>query len=117
MSSKQKKNINIKYGTIKNLQKYITEKIKSRGFEDESLHERLVLLMEEVGELAKACRKISRMNSDQNRKNIFEVGEEVVDVINMVFAVGIKLELDVGKEFIKKEKEVDKRIYQRSKNL
>ena len=39
-------NIQLKQGTIKNLQEYVAEKIKERGFEDESLHERLVLLME-----------------------------------------------------------------------
>ena len=120
MSSKKienriKKNTEINSGIIRELQEHIAEKIKDRGFEDETLHERLILLMEEMGELAKACRKISRMNSNQNKKNNFQVGEEVADIINLIFAVGIKLDLDIEKEFIKKNKKVDKRIYRRSK--
>ncbi len=101
-------------GVIMTLQDYISQKIKERGFEDETLHERLLLLMEEVGELANACRKISGMNVDINRTIDNEVGEEVADVIAMVFAVGIKLGLDIEKEFIAKDKKTDKRVYKRS---
>ena len=53
------------------------------------------------------------MNLDKDRVIENKTGEEVADVINMVFAVGIKLGLDIEKEFLAKEKEVDKRIYTR----
>ena len=108
-----KNGVKLKKGTVKHLQDYVTKKIKARGFEDETLHERLILLTEELGELAKACRKISGMNLDKDRVIENKTGEEVADVINMVFAVGIKLGLDIEKEFLAKEKEVDKRIYTR----
>lgn len=106
----------LKPNTIKHLQKYVAAKIDKRGFKDESLHERLVLLMEEVGELAKACRKISGMNvnTDQNIK--YKVGEEITDVINMTFAVGIALNIDIEKEFSNKEQTNDQRSYKRLKN-
>ncbi|MEA1925765.1 MAG: hypothetical protein U9M90_00765 [Patescibacteria group bacterium] len=100
--------IQLKSGTIKHLQKYIDRKIKQRGFEDESLHERLLLLTEEIGELVKACRKISGMNIK------YQVGEEITDVINMIFCVGIKLNIDIEKEFYDKEARIDKRFYKRS---
>ena len=64
-------------GIVKHLQEYVAQKIKDRGFEDESLHERLLLLTEELGELVSACRKISGMNVDQNREISNKVGEEV----------------------------------------
>jgi NTP pyrophosphatase (non-canonical NTP hydrolase) len=109
----------LKKGTIKQLQKYIAQKIRERGFEDETLHERLLLLAEEVGELIHASRKLSGMNIDLLREKISkskeEVGEELVDVINMVFAVGTKLGIDIEKEFYKKEKIVNKRQYKRAK--
>ena len=101
-------------GTIKHLQEYIAHKVRERGFEDESLHERLLLLTEELGELVHACRKISGMNVDQNREITDNVGEEVADVLNLIFAVGIKLGLDIEKEFIEKEKIVDQRVYKRA---
>ena len=40
----------LKRGSIKDLQEYIQFKIKERGFEDETLHERTLLLVEEVGD-------------------------------------------------------------------
>lgn len=105
--------IQLKKGTIKNLQEYVAHKIEKRGFEDETVHERLLLLMEEVGELTRACRKITGMNCDVNRKITVNVGEEIADVINMIFAVGIELGLDIEKEFLKKEKIIDTRVYER----
>ena len=85
----------LKKGSIRQLQEYIKEKIKEWGFDDESLHERLLLLSEEVGELIHACRKISGMNVDQD-------------------AVGIKLDIDIEEELKKKFEVVDKRNYKRS---
>ena len=104
----------LKKETISHLQEYVGEKIKTRGFEDETLQERLLLLTEELGELVNACRKISGMNVDKDREIKNETGEEIVDVINLVFAVGIKLGLDIEKEFIAKEAIIDKRIYKRT---
>lgn len=103
-----------KKGTISHFQEYIAQKIKDRGFEDETLHERLLLLTEEVGELVNACRKLTGMNVDQGREITNETGEEVTDVINMVFSVGIKLGLNMEEEFLSKEKKVDKRNYKRA---
>lgn len=100
-------------GTIKHLQDYVAHKIRERGFEDETTHERLLLLTEEVGELAKACRKATGMNVDQNKQKSYSIGEEITDVINTAFAVGISLGIDVEKEFIAKNAEVDKRFYKR----
>jgi len=93
----------------------VAEKIEERGFADETIHERLILLMEEMGELAKACRKISGMNVDTKRNIKYKVGEEITDVLNMLFAVGVELDIDIEKEFFSKEEKNDKRVYKRSK--
>ena len=103
--------------TVKNLQKYVALKLKERHFDDESLHERLLLLVEEVGELVNACRHISGMNVDAKRQVGKKVGEELTDVINMIFAIGIVLGIDIEKEFLVKEKIVDARFYERSKKV
>lgn len=105
----------LKKGIISELQEYVAEKIKERGFEDETLHERLLLLIEEVGELAKASRKRSGMYVEEGKDDKHQLGEEIADVINMIFAVGIELELDMEKEFLLKESENDKRSYKRAK--
>ena len=107
--------MNLPEGTIKNLQEYIAAKVKERGFDDESLHERLLLLAEEVGELIHACRKTSGMHTDQNRPTDEHPEEEIIDVLNLIFAVAVKMGVDVESEFLKKEAIIDKRSYSRTK--
>ena len=107
-------NIKLKEGTIRHLQEYIELKLKERGFDDETLRERLLLLTEEVGELINACRKLMGMNIDEAREITNDAGKELADVINMIFSVGIKLGLDIEKDFCGKEAEVDKRKYKRT---
>ncbi|MBM3206009.1 MAG: hypothetical protein FJZ43_00060 [Candidatus Staskawiczbacteria bacterium] len=75
------------------------------------------MLTEEIGELAKACRKVSGMYTDKDREIISKTGEEITGVINMVFAVGIKLGLDIEKEFLAKEDIINQRNCGRSKNI
>lgn len=99
--------------TIENLQTYVATQIKARGFEHESLQERLLLLTEEVGELVKACRKINGIKIDTNRPNTTNPAEELADVLNMVFAVAIELGVDLETEYGKKEKIIDERNYKR----
>ncbi len=111
---KNSKSTQLKKGDISKLQKHITANIRKWGFEDETLQERLLLLTEELGELVNACRKISGMNVDTKREIKNEVGEEVADIINLVFAVAIKLGLDVESDYLKKEEVVNKRIYIRT---
>ena len=43
-----------------------------------------------------------------------ELGEEVADVINLIFAVGVGLGLDIEKEFLLKEDKNNKRSYKRA---
>jgi len=114
MKDMENKDNKLKEGTIRHLQEYIEQKLKERKFDDETLHERLLLLTEEVGELINACRKLTGMNVDEAREITNEAGEELTDVINMIFSVGIKLGLDMEKEFRKKEERIDKRRYKRT---
>ena len=99
---------------IQELQEYVAHKIKERGFDDEGLHERLLLLVEEVGELVKTTRKMSGMYVDEKRETANNAGEEIADVLNMIFAVADKLGIDVASELKKKEAAIDKRTYKRS---
>jgi NTP pyrophosphatase (non-canonical NTP hydrolase) len=114
MKDMENKDIKLKEGTIRYLQEYIEQKLKERKFDDETLHERLLLLTEEVGELINACRKLTGMNVDEAREITNEAGEELTDVINMIFSVGIKLGFDMEKEFRKKEERIDGRRYKRT---
>jgi len=104
----------LKKGTIRHLQKYIAQKCKEWHFEDETLHEKLLLLTEEVGELIHACREVSGMNLDTKRKTTAQIEEEMADVVLTAFGVADKLGVDLEKEFFKKTKIIDKRKYKRA---
>ncbi len=101
-------------GTLKNLQEYAKEKAKERGFSDETLQETLLLLTEEVGELTKACRKANNMYVESGKETNHTPAQEIADVLNMTLAVANKLGIDLEKEFLQKEEEVDKRKYERA---
>jgi len=101
-------------GSISQVQNFLNAKLNQWGFADETLHERLLLLTEEVGELIHACRKISGMNNDQAREITKQAGEEIADILNLVFAVGIKLDLNIENEFLKVIDKVDQRTYKRA---
>ncbi len=103
-----------KKGTIKHLQEYVKSKAEERGFADETVEEKLILLVEEVGELMKAYRKIGGIKSKLDEKDV-QIGHEIADVINMVFGVGIVLGIDIEKEYLDKNKIVDQRVYKSSK--
>jgi NTP pyrophosphatase (non-canonical NTP hydrolase) len=106
-----KKEIKLKPGTIKELQRYIDAKIKERSFEKESLNARLLLLSEEFGEVIKSVRHLTGAKVKKDKKVKDNIGHELADVINLIFAVGIKLDLDIEKDFLEKEKIIDARKY------
>ena len=93
----------LKEGTISHLQEYIENKIKEWGFEDESINERLLMLSEEVGEIIRSVRKSS------------EVGQELVDALNMIIAISVMLDIDLEEEYLNKVEEIENRLYERNK--
>ena len=107
--------VEVPQNAIRELTTYVGIKIKERGFEDEAINERLLMLVEEVGELVKAVRKSNGMFVDVNREITSHIGEELSDVLNMLFAVAIGLDIDLAQEFQSKEALIDQRTYQRSK--
>lgn len=103
----------LKEGAIRHIQEYVTLKLNERGFQDESLHERLLLLSEEIGELVHASRERLGMNVDELDIGPSKAGEELADALNMVFSVAVKLNIDLEKEFLAKEVIVDQKTYSR----
>jgi NTP pyrophosphatase (non-canonical NTP hydrolase) len=101
---------------VSQLQKYIARKIKERGFENEPLHETLILLAEETGEVMKAVRPALNMPLEQQKSRLplkTAVGAELADVINMLFAVAVCLDINLEQEYSKKERQNDARKWHR----
>ena len=97
------------------LQNYINNVLEIRGFNNLSIELKLMLLMEEVGELAKSIRKDStRLPIDRCKINSYSsIEEEIADVLIVLFSIANKLQIDLYDAFLKKEKENIKRKWKK----
>ncbi|MEE4256703.1 MAG: MazG nucleotide pyrophosphohydrolase domain-containing protein [Bacteroidales bacterium] len=93
--------------TLSNLQIYVHELEIERGFIDQTILEKCLLMGEEMGELFKAIRKTENISTDHNSKT-FHVGEELVDILIYICAIANRSGIDLEEAFLKKE-EINKR--------
>ena len=103
--------------TLQEVQQYIKEVIKVRGFAEQEIEKTMLLLLEEVGELAKSIRKnATDMGIDNNKANHYDTIEsEVADVFIVLCSVCNKLDIDLYKSLKYKEKENIMRIWKKEK--
>ena len=82
-------------GKIDDLQDYVHRMAEARGFADEQPAEILILLMEEIGELAKAMRarlKLAMSDSDRSSKNIrLELADCLIYILHLANQTGVNL--------------------------
>lgn len=93
--------------SIEEVQKYIKEVITLRGFSEQNIEIIMLLLTEEIGELAKAIRKenTSMLIDKTKIKNYDTVESEVADVFIVLCSVCNKLNIDLFSALKNKEKE------------
>ena len=89
--------------------------INIRGFANQEIEKTMLLLLEEVGELAKAIRKTAtNMGIDNNKINHYDTIEsEVADVFIVLNSVCNKLNIDLYQSLKDKEKENINRIWKK----
>ncbi len=93
--------------TLQEVQQYIKEVIELRGFSHQEVEKTMLLLLEEVGELAKSIRKsFTNMGIDKNKLNHYDTVEsEVADVFIVLCNICNKLDIDLYKALKDKEQE------------
>ena len=97
--------------TLKDLQKYVNEMENERGFTDESILQKCLLLGEEIGELFKAIRKSENIKVDRNSK-FSSVDHELSDILTYLCAIANRLDIDLEKAFREKEELNKKRTWE-----
>ena len=97
--------------TLNEIQDYIKEVIKIRGFSEQKVQDKMLLLLEETGELAKAIRKtIPEASVDYERiENYTDIEEEVADVFIVLVSICNRLNINLYDAIIKKEEKNIKR--------
>lgn len=91
-------------------QKLVARLVVERGFDAETTHQVFSLLVEEVGELAKAMRKTSGMKVDKTSKD-HQVEDEAADVLWLLLDLCNRLDIDLAKAFEAKEHKNQARIW------
>lgn len=84
-----------KKSSVEDLQKYIKDMIEVRGFRN-SLLERMCLLTEEIGELAKEVRKTdNNLLVDINKNYSSNIENEITDVFICLMGMCELLDMDI----------------------
>ncbi len=92
--------------SMSDLQLYFKEVFHLRGFDNQKPQDKLLLLMEEVGELAKAIRKKdSPLGIDYDRiENYDTIESETADVFILLISICNLLDINLMNAVIEKEK-------------
>ena len=101
--------------SLRKVQQYIKAVNTVRGFEDQPIEERMLLLTEEIGELAKSIRKnATNMSTDVNKQYSYDsIESEVSDCLYVLASVCNRLDIDMFKCLKEKEKENIHRVWKR----
>lgn len=92
--------------TLMQVQEYIKEVITLRGFSEQNIEKTMILLTEEIGELAKAIRKEKTLMSIDRTKieNYDTIESEIADVFIVLCSICNKLNVDLFSALKDKEK-------------
>lgn len=89
--------------TLPQLQQYMDEICKERGWTKDNYAEKFLLFTEEVGELAKAIRKNQGLYQEQARQKRVELEEEFADVLSYILDLANYFQVDLETAFREKE--------------
>jgi len=94
--------------TLADIQQYVIDLEKERGFTQQTVLEVWALLTEEIGELAKCIRKTNTsLNTDAAKHYDFDAAGEFADILIVLSAVANRMGVDLEQAFRDKE-EVNK---------
>ena len=113
MEDNQKKLLSLinNESSMDDVQEYIKEVITMRGFSEQRVQDKMLLLLEETGELAKAIRKtLPDASVDYNKiENYTDVEEEIANVFIVLVSICNRLNINLYEAFKNKEEKNVKR--------
>ena len=100
-----------KENTIDEIQEYIKKVIELRGFANQKVEDKMLLLFEETGELAKAIRKtLPETPIDYDKiENYTDIEEEIADVFIVLVSICNRLNINLYEALKNKEEKNAKR--------
>lgn len=98
---------------LDDFQKYVKNMEKDRGFEDQNVLQKCLMMGEEIGELFKAVRKAEGIKIDNDSK-VGKISHEMVDVFIFLCAIANRYDIDLESAFREKELINQKRTWQKA---
>jgi NTP pyrophosphatase (non-canonical NTP hydrolase) len=89
--------------TLSDLQRYVAEVCRERGWTKDSPPEKFQLFVEEVGELAKAMRKRAGLYVERAKPGDMSLDEEFADVLSYLLDLANCFQVDLEQAFRAKE--------------
>lgn len=97
--------------TLRDFQEYVKELETERGFENQNVLQKCLLLGEEIGELFKAIRKMESISIDKKNSKISTVEEELADILIYICSIANRYNIDVEQAFRDKEEKNKERVW------
>jgi len=91
-------------------QEYVQQKITERGFADETTQQKFILLVEEVGELAKAIRPLEGIKTSDDSAKL-HLDHEIADVFWLLCCIANGLGVDLDEAIRSKDMKNEKRVW------
>ncbi|HCI79925.1 MAG TPA: RS21-C6 protein [Ktedonobacter sp.] len=98
--------------TLPELQQYVDDICKERGWTKDNYSEKFLLFTEEVGELAKAIRKTQELYQEKAKQKQVELEEEFADVLSYLLDLANYFHVDLEKAFRDKEQVNENRTWE-----
>lgn len=96
--------------TLQDLQAYVAQAVKERGFKDHKVEQRFLLLLEESGEFAKAVRTHAGLGFAKDTETK-EMAGEAADVFIILLGICNMLGIDLEQAFRDKERKNKQRVW------
>jgi NTP pyrophosphatase (non-canonical NTP hydrolase) len=94
--------------TLADFQTYVARLEDERGFAQQTVKDKCVLLGEEVGELFKAIRKVEGIAIDPQSK-VGEIGDELTDIFIYLCSIANRYDIRLELAFLSKEEKNKRR--------
>lgn len=100
--------------SLEDVQEYVKRTLKERGFDNETVSQKFMLLLEEMGELAHAARKRADIKVDEAKwkDNEQNLQDEAADVLIYLLDICNKLDINLMEALIAKEEKNKKRTWE-----
>ncbi|MDR2182632.1 MAG: GNAT family N-acetyltransferase [Clostridiales bacterium] len=98
--------------SLAEIQAYVSKVLRLRGIVGQTMQHALLLLCEEVGELAKAIRKnTAGMSFEPGKQDGHSAAEELADIIIIICEIANTMGINLAEAFIAKERENVGRVW------